>query len=161
MNTRLKRLACIGAALCLSANLYAGSAADAVQAEGAYARAVPPGLPNSAAFVDLSNTGTADHALVAAESTAAQVVELHTHSMEDGMMRMRQVEKIPLPAGETVQLRPGGLHIMLIGLDHQLQPGETVELTLIYEDGSRETLITPVSKVQAMQPKDHAHHHHH
>jgi len=136
------------AALCLSANLYAGSAADAVQADGAYARAVPPGQSNSAAFITLINPSDADHALVSAESNAAKAAELHSHTMEEGMMKMRQVEKIDLPAGEKVKLEPGGLHLMLIGLERQLSPGEEIDMTLVFEDGSRRTLTAPVKKVQ-------------
>jgi len=136
------------AALCLSSGLYAGTAAEDVQAEGAYARAVPPGQPNSAAFVSLTNKSDADHALVAAESSASKVVELHTHLLEEGMMKMRPVAKIDLPAGETVELQPGGLHLMLIDLARQLSPGEEVSITLVFEDGSRTSLKVPVKTVQ-------------
>ena len=156
MRFTLKLLAGACAALCLSANLYAGSAADLVKADGAFARAVPPGQPNSAAFVTLTNTDDGDHALVAAETNAAEVVELHTHTMEDGMMKMRRVDKIGLPAGETVKLQPGGLHIMLIGLEHQLEPGEELAITLIFEDDGRAALTAPVKKVQHTM-----NHHHH
>jgi copper(I)-binding protein len=76
--------------------------------------------------------------------------------MEDGMMKMRRVERIDLPAGETVTLEPGGLHIMLIGLSRQLSPGEEVEIRLTFEDGSGTTLTAPVKSVQASM-----HHHHH
>ena len=136
------------AILCLSANPYASSAADEVQAEGAYVRAVPPGQPNSAAFVILTNNGEVDHALVAAESDVAKVAELHTHLLEQGMMKMRRVEKIDLPAGETAKLQPGALHIMLIDLTKQLAPGDDVKIGLVFEDGSRVSLAAPVKTVQ-------------
>jgi copper(I)-binding protein len=135
----------------------AASVADGMQVSGAYARAVPPGQPNSAAFLSLRNDSDEDHALVAAESAVAKIVELHRHTMDGGMMRMRPVAKIELPAGQTVTLQPGGLHVMLIGLDHQLLPGEQVELALIYEDGSRTRLSAPVQKVQAMRMQHHQH----
>jgi copper(I)-binding protein len=129
---------------------------DEVGIEGAYVRAVPPGQPNSAAFMKVSNKGRTEHALVAGSSPAAAVVELHTHTMEGGMMRMRQVEKIELPAGETVSLEPGGLHVMLIGLQQKLVPEETIPLTLRFEDGSEVTLQVPVRKLQMkMRPMDH------
>jgi len=79
-----------------------------------YARAVPPGQPNSAVFMSLENRSGADQALVAAESGVSEVVELHTHVAEGGMMRMRRIEKIELPAGQSVTLQPGGLHVMLM-----------------------------------------------
>jgi copper(I)-binding protein len=131
-------------------------AVDEVAIEGAYVRAVPPGQPNSAAFMKVSNKGSAEHALVAGSTPAAAVVELHTHTMEGGMMRMRQVEKIDLPAGETVSLEPGGLHVMLIGLKQKLVPEETIPLTLRFEDGSEVSLQVPVHKLQMkMKPMDH------
>lgn len=157
MSFNLKLLAGASAALCLSTSLYAGDAADAVQIEGAFARAVPPGQTNSAAFMNLTNRGDADHSLTTAESNASKVVELHTHLMEEGMMKMRRVEKIDLPAGETVRLQPGGLHVMLIGLERQLAEGENVDITLVFEDGSRSTLTAPVKKVE-VKMEHHKHH---
>ncbi|MBK1653742.1 MULTISPECIES: copper chaperone PCu(A)C [Allochromatium] len=117
-----------------------------------YVRAVPPGQPNSAAFMTLHNTGSEDRALIGAESPAAETVELHTHVEEDGMMRMRRIERIAVNAGETTTLAPGGLHIMLIGLKSELTPGQTVELTLIQDDGERLAIQAPVRRIEAMSP---------
>jgi copper(I)-binding protein len=119
-----------------------------------YARAVPPGQANSAVFMSLENRSDQDQALVAAESDVSEIVELHTHIEEGGMMRMRQIEKIDVPAGETVILQPGGLHVMLIGLRQALEPDQTIDLTLVFEDGSRMPVQAPVRRIQ-MQPKDH------
>jgi copper(I)-binding protein len=119
-----------------------------------YVRAVPPGQANSAVFMSLENRSDQDQALVAAESDVSEIVELHTHIEEGGMMRMRQIEKIDVPAGETVILQPGGLHVMLIGLRQALEPDQTIDLTLVFEDGSRMPVQAPVRRIQ-MQPKDH------
>jgi len=115
--------------------------------EDPYARAVPPGQPNSAVFMVLTNNGDADRALVAAESDAAATVELHTHTMADGMMQMRKIERIDLPVSERVVLQPGGLHVMLIGLTEQLMPGMDVALTLVFDDGSRTAVSAPVRRI--------------
>lgn len=115
-----------------------------------HVRAVPPGQPNSAAFMSLRNTSDEDRALVGAESPAAEVVELHTHVEDEGMMRMRRIERIALPAGERVTLQPGGLHVMLIGLKSELAPGRTVELTLIQDDGERLMVQAPVRPIEPM-----------
>jgi periplasmic copper chaperone A len=136
----------------LSGTALAETATDQVSVSGAYVRAVPPGQPNSAAFMEISNGSSVDHALVGGSSPAAEVVELHTHTMEGGMMRMRQIEKIDLPAGQSVKLQPGGLHVMLIGLKQNLVPEENVPITLKYDDGSQATLEVPVRKLQ-MQMK--------
>lgn len=145
--------------LSLSGLAFAQSTADGVTVGDPYVRAVPPGQPNSASFMTIQNTDGVAHALVAAESSASKVVELHTHTMVDGMMRMRPVERIDLPAGESVALQPGGLHVMLIGLQRQLVPGEAVDLTLIFEDGSKKQITAPVRKLQMhMKHEQHQHH---
>jgi copper(I)-binding protein len=125
----------------------AGGAADRISVSDPYARAVPPGQTNSALFMTLTNASGEGHSLVAAESPVAEAVELHNHIMDGGMMRMRRVEYIDLEPGETVALEPGGLHLMLIGLSRQLQPGQQVDLTLVFGDGSRARLQAPVRRV--------------
>jgi copper(I)-binding protein len=139
--------------------VFAASVAEQVDVADPYVRGVPPGQPNSASFMVLKNTTEEPHALVSAESPAAKVVELHTHTMVDGMMRMRQVEKIDLPAGKQVSLEPGGLHVMLIGLKQKLVPGENVPVTLIFDDGSRKNLSAPIRKMKMhMKSMDHSMH---
>jgi periplasmic copper chaperone A len=148
-----KRLA-LATLLSLTATI--AMAGGTVTVEDPYARAVPPGQPTSAAFMGLVNGTGAPRALVGGTSDAAEVVELHTHTMEDGMMKMRRVERIDLPAGETVTLAPGELHVMLIGLKRGLNPGDQIELTLDLDDGTVLKVQAPVREVQAMQ---HDHHH--
>jgi copper(I)-binding protein len=126
----------------------AGTGAEDVMAHDPYVRAVPPGQPNSAAFMHLHNGSQTAHALMSAESPAAAKVELHTHTMADGMMQMRKVEKIDLPAGQGVPLQPGGYHVMLIDLKQELKPDQPVELTLVFEDGSRQKIAAPVRSMQ-------------
>ena len=77
--------------------------------------------------------------VVGGTSPAAERVELHTMSMQEGVMVMRKVPEIRLPAGQTVQLKPGGLHVMLIGLKGPLQEGQTVPLTLQVRDAGGKT----------------------
>jgi len=101
----------------------------------------------------ITNNSANDVALVAAESSVSKVTELHTHTMEGGMMKMRQVPKIDLPAGKTVMLKPGGFHVMLIGLKQDLMPGQTVELTLKFDDGSSTHVSAPVKKLQMKMMK--------
>ncbi|MGB1109494.1 MAG: copper chaperone PCu(A)C [Gammaproteobacteria bacterium] len=125
-------------------------AAGTVSIESPYARAVPPGTPNSAVFMGVSNTDSVDHALVSAASPASEVVELHTHIMEDGLAKMREVPKIDVPAGGQTMLKPGGLHVMLIGLKQDLEIGQQVEVTLTFEDGSKKHFSAPVKPVKRM-----------
>jgi len=125
----------------------AGTAADAVMVHNPYARAVPPGQPNSAAFMHLKNSSDKAHAIVNAISDVSKVVELHTHTMQDGMMMMRRIEKIDIPANGDAMLKPGGLHIMFIGLKQDLKLDQQVSLTLEFEDGSKKTVKAPVKKI--------------
>lgn len=85
-------------------------------------------------YMTLSNSGAeADFLLAAAAGDLAEAVELHTMVMDGEVMRMRQVEQIEIPPGGEAELRPGGLHIMFIGLERSLEPGETVRLSLTFE----------------------------
>ena len=133
------------------------SVADVNVVEG-YVRAVPPGQMNSAAFMQLHNTSDTAVAIVGGKSTAAKHVELHTHTNDNGVMQMRQVERFDISAKGSISLQPGGHHIMLIGLENDLLPGSNVNITLEFADGSQQTVELPVQKVMPMQ---HGHHHHH
>lgn len=139
----LSVLALIGAQAIIGDASAADAAAD-LDIAAPYARAMPAGSPHSAAFMTITNQGSTDLALVGAATPVAELVELHTHRDEDGMMRMRQVERIDLPAGGTVELAPGGLHLMLIGLQTALEAGSTLPLTLTLDDGSQRELLVPV-----------------
>lgn len=99
-----------------------------VKVENAWVRPAAPGQKVVGAFMTL--TADADVTLVKAASPAARVVELHFMRMADGMMEMRELEKIDLPKGTPVSLEPGGMHAMLIGLKAPIKAGDKVPLTL-------------------------------
>ncbi|MGF1660392.1 MAG: copper chaperone PCu(A)C [Rubrimonas sp.] len=153
----MKRL--LGAALaaaCLAGPALAGD----ISVADPFARATPPGAGASAAYMAVRNAGSEDDRLVAARSDVARRVELHTHILDaDGVARMREVEGgIPLPAGETVTLAPGGLHVMLMGLTGQLLEGESVPLTLVFEKAGELALEAPVrSLARPMEGEAHGH----
>lgn len=111
-----------------------------VEVVAPWVRATVPHQPATGAFMQLR--ADQDQKLVAADSPLAKAVELHEMRMEQDIMRMRQVPEIALPAGQVVALQPGGYHIMLIGLQQQMQAGQTVPLTLTLEaaDGKRSTV---------------------
>jgi hypothetical protein len=90
---------------------------------------------NGAVYVTLTNGGAQADSLVSASSDAAQKVELHEAKNEGGVMKMRPVKAIPVPASGKTELKPGGYHIMLMGLKHDLKPGENVPVTLKFERG--------------------------
>ena len=100
---------------------------------------------NGAAFLTLYNTGSRDAALVRAQAPGVKRVELHRTTMADGVMRMRPVERIDVPARGHTALRPGGLHVMLIGAD-ALSAGGEVEVTLQFAEAESRTVALPVRR---------------
>jgi len=111
-----------------------------VQVKEAWVRATVAHQSVSGAFMQLSSAR--DARLVEVRSPVAGAVELHEMRDDKGVMRMRPVTGVDLPAGRSVELKPGGYHVMLMGLKRQLIVGESVPLTLVLEgrDGKRETL---------------------
>jgi len=122
-------------------------------------REVPPNAMATGSFMTFKNNSAKKITLIKASSNAANRVELHTHKNENGMMRMRQVPNIIIPANGETKLQLGGLHIMLMDLQQSIQKGQTISITLTFEDGSEKTIGVPVKSM--MMPKmDHSHHHH-
>ncbi len=119
-----------------------GDPSPAVTVDGAWVRMMPPGAPNTAGFMTL--TSPVDDALVGASATIAGSVELHTHLEQGGMMRMRRVERVELPAGVPVELKAGGDHVMFIGLKVALTEGQEVPVTLQLASGETVDLSAPV-----------------
>jgi copper(I)-binding protein len=146
--------------LALAALCAAGSALADVKVEDAWVRATVPGQRTSGAFMQL--TASSDVTLVAARSPTAGVVELHEMAMDDqATMRMRQVPGIALPAGKPVTLKPGGYHVMLMGLKETLLPGRKLRLTLVTRDSKGETdevdLEVPVRPMNTATQHQHQH----
>ena len=97
----------------------------------------------------IMNHGAADRLISAAAPISAKT-ELHTHINDNGVMRMRKIPAIDLPAGETVTLKPGGLHVMFMGLKAPLQEGGSFPLTLTFEKAGTVTVQVSVKKAGAM-----------
>ena len=97
-------------------------------ADGAWARATVPGQNMGGAFITL--TSDQDATLIGASSPVSEKMELHTMKMEGEKMLMAQVPSIPLPANTQVQLKPGSLHLMFMGLKQPLTEGQAVPITL-------------------------------
>jgi len=128
---------------------------SAIQVSDPYARAVPPNTPASAVFLTLTNKSDVEQKLVSASSDVANVVELHTHVKKDGMMQMRKIDAISIPANGSTTLKPGGLHIMLIELKQALAVDSMIPVTLTFEDGSEQALNVPVRKINSMMKTHH------
>lgn len=119
-----------------------------------YARATAPGQPTGGAYVRLVNAGAADR-LLSASADVSRSVELHEMKMENDVMRMRQVDGIAIPAGQTVELKPGGLHIMMMGLKAPLAAGASFPLTLRFEKAGEVTVQAVIEPPGAAVPMKH------
>lgn len=143
-------------ALALSAGLGApaihNAAADDITVEHPWSRATASNALNGAAFMVIRNAGASPERLVSASTGRAERVELHTHRMEDGVMKMRQVEAIDIPAGGEAELKPGGLHVMFFGLKGPLSEGETFPLELTFQNGDTRTVEVMVMKAGSKMP---------
>ncbi len=115
-----------------------------IKIEREWIRASPPTAVTSAAYMIIRNTGTENDRLISAISADCEITELHTVIHENGVMKMRPVEFIEIPADDEVYLKTGGYHVMLIKLKHLLKPGSFSPLTLIFEKAGRIKLKLPV-----------------
>jgi len=131
------------------------SLAASLELTGAYARATPPNAPTSAILLHLNNSTEHAISLVSANTPAAGRVELHTMSMDGDVMKMRQIEKIEVPAHSSVELKPGGLHLMLFNLQQSFKEGQELDLELNFSDGSQQRITLPVKKVMLMKKMQH------
>jgi copper(I)-binding protein len=102
------------------------------------------GSGNGAVYVSIENRGSEPDTLLAAASDAATTVELHETRQEGGVMRMRPLSKVDLPPGGRLDMKPGGHHIMLLGLTRDLHPGDTVTVRLRFEKAGERVIEAPV-----------------
>ncbi len=133
------------AACCLA--LVNGAWAQVAVKQG-WVRATVPQQTATGAFLQL--TASQDARLVQASSPVAAAVELHEMTMNGSTMQMRAVAGVDLPAGKTVEFKPGGLHVMLMGLKSQVKAGDKVPLTLVFEgkDKKRENVLVQLEAHQ-------------
>ncbi|WP_233553412.1 copper chaperone PCu(A)C [Teichococcus wenyumeiae] len=123
-----------------------------------WSRAAPAGV-TGAGYLTLTNKGSTADRLVGARAEIARAVEIHSSGMEGGVMRMRPVEAIEVAPGAEVQLAPGGLHIMLIGLKQPLVKGARVPLTLVFEKAGEVAVELAVEAAGARGGDEHQHQH--
>ena len=128
---------------------------------GAFTRATLPNAPVGGGFLTLVNSGGQDDVLISASADFAAEVQLHEMAMDGDVMKMRQLTGgIAVPAGETVTLAPGGLHIMFMGLKAPLVEGESVAVTLTFETAGTVTVDLPVLGTAADEAAGGGHHGH-
>lgn len=139
--------------LITGALVLAASAAFAqapVRVKDPWVRSTVPGQQGTGAFMKL--TASEAMQLVGVSTPVAGTAEVHEMKMEGDVMRMRAVPKLDLPAGRTVELKPGGYHVMLMDLKQPLPPGSSVPLTLLLRDGQSVERKLELKVPVALQP---------
>jgi copper(I)-binding protein len=140
--------------LALAAGLVVASAALAqtnqLEVSNAWARATPGKAENGAAYLTIQSP-TPDR-LLSVSTPVAKKAELHTMSMEGMVMQMRPLADLDIPAGQPVTLKPGGQHVMLLGLDAPLREGQSFPLTLTFEKAGTRTVTVAIEKPGAVGP---------
>ena len=141
----------------LLAGLSAAVQADTVKIENTWVRATAPGQKVAGGFMDL--TADADMKLVGGSSPVSSSLELHMMKMEGSVMVMRPLPEIALPKGKTVNLKPGGLHIMFIDLKQPIKEGDKVPVTLTVRNAAGKEQQLRL-EAEAMTGGGMAQHHH-
>lgn len=139
------------------------SAHAEISISNAWVKPTVPGQPVAGGYMTLVSDKDID--ILEVSSPVAGKAEIHSMSMENNIMRMKKLERLQLKAGKPVELKPGGFHIMLMELKHQIKEGETVPISFVSQDGTSKKSTVTV-KAMATSPKatgsshdEHAHHH--
>ncbi len=118
-----------------------------------WSRATPKGASSGAGYMTITNKGAAPDKVSCVSSDASAQCQIHTMTMEDGVMKMRPVEGgLEIKPGETVTLKPGGYHMMLVDLKHPLEQGQSVKATLKFDHAGTVDVEYPVAGIGAPAP---------
>lgn len=152
----MKKISVIFAAL-LAASAFAQDAKIGnITVDHPWARATPGAVKNSAAFMVFDNKGAADK-LISVTGDVAREIQIHSMITEAGVMKMREIKALDIPANGKAELKPGGFHVMLIGLKDGLKEGEKFPLKLKFEKAGELTVVVTAEKPGAQGHAGHKH----
>lgn len=141
------------ASLAATPTLAADYTVGSIHITQPWARATPKGASAGAAYMTITNTGTAPDRVSCISSDASGGCQIHTMTVDQGVMKMRPVEGgLEIKPGETVTLKPSSLHVMLTELKHPLEPGKTVDATLKFERAGTIAVEYPILPIGAPAP---------
>src|SRR5271155_2326546 len=154
------RVAAMAAALTSQLGLLAAIPAQAadydvgsIHIATPWARATPKGASTGAGYMTITNKGTAPDRVSCVSDDASEQCQIHSMTMEDGVMKMRPVEGgLEIKPGETVTLQPGGYHVMFVGLTHPLEEGKTVDVKLKFDTAGTIDVQYPIAAIGAPAP---------
>ena len=137
-----------------SAPVVAPIVVGAMKLETPWTRATPGGAKVAGGFVRITNAGAAPDRLVSGVSDISNRFEIHEMTVQNGIMTMRELEKgLAIPAGATVELKPGSYHVMFIDLKKPIMPGDVVKATLTFEKAGKVEVAFPAQPVGSPGPK--------
>jgi copper(I)-binding protein len=154
--TIIQIVAALGALALLAGPIATPAAADdiragALQISAVWARATPKGASIGGGYFKITNTGNTPDRLIGGTSPVSEKFEIHEMSMDNGVMKMRPVTAgIEIKPGQTVELKPGGFHVMLVGLKQQLAQGQHFKATLIFEKAGKVDVDFAIVGIGAM-----------
>jgi hypothetical protein len=140
----------------IAAPAYAGSVIEVIHP---WARPTIPNRPG-AAYFGIHNLGDAPDRLIGARAEGVGKIEIHKAEQMDAVMTMAPVDAVDIPAGGMAHLGPGGVHLMMFGIDSPLKEGGTLEMILIFESAGEVAINVPVSKTMG-DPEHHGEGHQH
>ena len=146
--TLIDFLAAISLTLAAILALASPGQASGIMVTKAFARAsASPSATSGAAYISLMNHGPVDDRLLSVATPAAKTAEIHKSEIVDGVMKMDPVGALDLPSHGMLEMKPGGYHIMLMGLTQPLKKGEEIEMTLTFEKAGEVKVKMPVGGV--------------
>lgn len=151
-NTSIRRLCAASVTVAVFLFISPALAGSDLEVREAWVRATVPGQPVAGTYMTLKSASPLR--LISARTEVARAAELHQMSLKDGVMRMRRLESLDLPAGHEVKLAPGGIHLMLLDLKRPLSAGEEIELYLVTRAPGQESRTTHIRvPVQTEPPR--------
>ena len=147
----VKNSLCLSIIICFCLFFTEPVFSSSLMIEGAFARASSGHGKNSAAYLSINNHSPKDDYLIEAKTNVAAMASIHNHINDKGIMKMRAVIQIAIPANGSIKLQPGGFHIMLMGLKKPLREGDKFDLTLIFKKAGTVLCSVLVKKMHAME----------
>jgi copper(I)-binding protein len=129
--------------------LLATPALAQIEIENAWTRATPPGAKTAAGYMTIRNQSSSPDHLMSAASPLAARVEMHVHLHDGDVMRMRQVKGYDIPANGSLELKPGGAHLMLVDIKRGFKEGEKIPVTLRFERAGERKVVFNVGRIDA------------
>lgn len=146
--------------LSINSDAFAAEKNNQIIVENPYVRATIPGTDITSAYMSIENIGNESAILTGATSLFSDRIEIHQHTMSDGMMKMRQVKQLLIQDKNKVILQPMGYHLMIFNVKKALQAEEEISLTLHFEQQKDLVVTIPVRSIKRDKPAKKQHHHH-